>query len=211
VPRYLQEQKLSALIQYWFFYRYDEWATHVLAGRLAQRHEGDWEAVIVGLAPDRPLFVAYSAHCGGTWRWWKDIRVSAVSSPWSHPLVASAEGSHANYPTAGPRSPNWTSCAGMPDGTAEALSFASNIRERTDYAWLWYPKHLIPVNASELPMSFPGTWGLNDRSVLENFSHHPASPSGGGPKTPTLQPLWRNPVPTVFCNRYWHGPKKLRC
>ncbi len=33
-----------------------------------QHHEGDWEAVTVGLSADRPLFVDWSAHCAGEWR-----------------------------------------------------------------------------------------------------------------------------------------------
>jgi hypothetical protein len=166
---------------------------------------------MVGVAPDRPLFVAYSAHCGGAWRWWKDARVSPLTSPWVHPLVAVAEGSHANYPHAGAQSPNWTSCAGLPDGMEAALTYAANVRERTDYAWQWYPARRSLARADALPMSFPGRWGLNDRSVLANFAHHPTSRSGKGPKTPTLQPLWIDPLRTVFCNQYWDGPVRLRC
>jgi hypothetical protein len=31
----------------------------VLGGRIVQRHEGDWEAVTVGLSDAKPLFVAF--------------------------------------------------------------------------------------------------------------------------------------------------------
>jgi lysophospholipase L1-like esterase len=210
LPSYLAGKNLAALVQYWFFYRYDEWQAHVLAGRLVQRHEGDWEAVMVGVGRNRPLFVAYSAHCGGTWLPWNRIRMSALSAPYTHPLVAVAEGSHANYPTAGPQSPNFTSCSRIPDGTLKALSYAGNIRERTAYDWQWYPDQFALVGDKDPPMSFPGHWGLHDRSVLENFAHHPPGPSGGGPKTPRLQPLWADPLRTVFCNQYWHGPRGVR-
>jgi hypothetical protein len=79
---------LSTLVQYWFFYDYDEWIAPVLAGRLVQRHEGDWEAVTVGLAEDRPLFVAFSEHCGGVWQRWdprgggrSKVRVADTAAP----------------------------------------------------------------------------------------------------------------------------------
>jgi hypothetical protein len=68
-PRKLVDQ-LTTLVQYWFFYDYDEWVAPVLGGRLVQRHEGDWEAVTVGLADDQPLFVGFSEHCGGVWQEW---------------------------------------------------------------------------------------------------------------------------------------------
>ncbi len=80
--------ELSTLVQYWFFYDYDEWIAPVLAGRLVQRHEGDWEAVTVGLADDRPLFVAFSEHCGGIWQRWSPktgtrskVRVANTTAP----------------------------------------------------------------------------------------------------------------------------------
>ena len=43
-------QEPSTLIQYWFFYPYDEWTRPVLTGQLTQRHEGDWEAITLGLS-----------------------------------------------------------------------------------------------------------------------------------------------------------------
>jgi hypothetical protein len=209
LPRELEEMGLSTLVEYWFFYRYDEWRAPIVAGTLAQRHEADWEAVVVGLSDRAPLFVGYSAHCGGEWKPWNRVRAAPISSPRTHPLVAVAEGSHANYAVAGPQTPNWTSCSRMPNRLADALTYAANIRERTDYAREWFPDRLIPASGDTLPMSFPGTWGRNDRSVLENFAHHPTSESGGGPKSPPLQPLWARPVRTIFCNPYWDGPRDL--
>ena len=46
-------ERLTKLIQYWYFYEYDEWEAPVFAGLLTQRHEGDWEAVTLGLEDDR--------------------------------------------------------------------------------------------------------------------------------------------------------------
>ncbi len=199
------DERLGTLIQYWYFYYYDEWRAPVFAGLLTQRHEGDWEAVTIGLdRKRRPLFAADSAHCAGSWRPWNDIEASTLpQGPRTHPLVAVAEGSHANYPAAAQkRSPDWARCAGAPAGVTTAISFASNIRDKTEYGWPWYPARLIPVDARTPPMSFPGTWGADDRTTLRNFRTNPLGKPGLGPKTPTLQALWQEPVRTIFCGRY---------
>jgi hypothetical protein len=167
-------KQLSILLQYWYFYRYDEWETHVFAGKLVQRHEGDWEAVTIGLSDAHPLFVAYSAHCAGTWVPWEGAEgiegtevIEVGGRP--HPLVAVAEGSHANYPHADQkRSPDWAGCQGAPAGTTTLLSYASNIRDKTEFGWDWYPREggIHVVSEAEPPMSFPGYWGAGESTTL---------------------------------------------
>jgi hypothetical protein len=210
---------LSILLQYWYFYRYDESESTVFAGQLVQKHEGDWEVVTIGLSDQKPLFVAYSAHCAGTWRYWREIEVSdQLPRPWTHPLVAVAEGSHANYPKADQkRSPDWAHCSHLlPAATSTAIDYASNIRDRTEYGWLWYPaaNGWYEADAAKLPMSFPGTWGAEDTTTLINFkenrlNEHP----GPGPASPPLQASWRKPIPLIFCEGYtgpaaYHGCKE---
>ena len=110
-------KSLRTLIQYWYFYRYDEWTRPVLGGRLVQRHEGDWEAVTIGFSAKAPLFVGYSAHCGGSWVPWNKAELADTGPPRVHPLVAVAEGSHANYTrTQDRRAPDWAGCQGVPAG-----------------------------------------------------------------------------------------------
>jgi lysophospholipase L1-like esterase len=201
--------KLTTLIQYWYFYYYDEWEAPVFAGLLTQRHEADWEAVTLGLDGNRrPLFVADSAHCAGSWRPWKKIEASTLlPGPRIHPLVAAAEGSHANYADPNQRrSPDWASCAGAPAGITTALSYASNIRDKTEYGWLWYPPAdadaWILARPDEPPMSFKGSWGADDRTTLRNFRSNPLGDPGHGPLSPPLQALWREPVKLIFCGKY---------
>jgi hypothetical protein len=204
---------LAIIVQYWFFYRYDEWTQTVLGGRLTQRHESDWEAITIGLSARKPLFAAYSSHCGGSWRGWGPglIPAAPTARPWTHPLVAVAEGSQANYPRADQaRAPEWESCSGLPTLTAGLASYASNIRDRTAYDRLWAPPRPTLVDASSPPMSFPGSWGRHDETVLTNHSVHPLGKPGGGPRTPSLQPLWQDPVGRIFCNTYWHGPPGVK-
>jgi hypothetical protein len=198
-------KQLSILLQYWYFYRYDEWETHVFAGRLVQRHEGDWEGVTIGLSDSGPLFVAYSAHCAGTWVPWEEAELSNRLGGRTHPLIAVAEGSHANYPRADQkRSPDWAGCQGAPAGTTTLLSYASNIRDKTEYGWEWYPEEggIHVVTESEAPMGFPGYWGASESTTLYGFFKATKLGDGHGPETPSEQPLWRTPVTKIFCGNY---------
>lgn len=205
--------QLETLIQYWYFYYYDEWQAPVFAGLLTQLHEGDWEVVSVGLDESRkPLFVADSAHCAGTWRYWDEVeRSKLLPPPYVHPLVAVAQGSHANYPDPNQkRTSDPASCAHAPAGIATALSYASNIRDKTEYGWAWYPPPggWLPAAAHKPPMSFPGTWGATDRIVLRNFNSHQIGGDNHGPLSPPLQGSWSKPVATIFCGSYKPPPER---
>jgi hypothetical protein len=193
------------LVQYWYFYPYDEWVAPVLGGQFKQRHEADWEAVTIGLDDAGPLFVAYSEHCGGTWSEWGDIRVANTMRPRLHPLVAVAEGSQANYRVAEERrAPDWGKCAGVPANTLTLVSYASNIRDRTDSKWSWTPAEHVLVTSETPPMSFLGRWAPFSRTTLENFRKGQSlGKDQAGPATPTLQPLWREPMRTIFGNANW--------
>jgi hypothetical protein len=200
--------RLRTLIQYWYFYYYDEWKAPVFAGLLTQKHESDWEVVTLGLdKANHPLFVADSAHCAGSWRRWGEVEVSSVlPGPEVHPLIAVAEGSHANYPDPKQkRTPDPAHCAGLPAGIAAAISYASNIRDKTEYGFVWYPPEdgwIELRNDKEAPMDFPGTWGANDRVTLTNYREHEIGNPTPGPRTPSLQAPWTNPVGTIFCGKY---------
>ncbi|MGE5747460.1 MAG: DUF3488 domain-containing protein [Solirubrobacterales bacterium] len=201
-------KNLRTLIQYWYFYRYDEWTRPVLGGRLVQRHEGDWEAVTIGFSAKAPLFVGYSAHCGGSWVPWNKAELADTGPPRVHPLVAVAEGSHANYTRAQDRrAPDWAGCQGVPAGTTTVLSYAANIRDETSYGWDWLPARTIFVNNLKPPMTFPGSWGGNDYTELINERDQRLSGAGKGPLNPPLQPLWYDPVHQIFCSKHWHGPE----
>ena len=96
---------LDVVIQYWLYSLVDDWrstprSVHVpLAGTVGlpaihQHHEGDWEAVTVGLSADRPLFVDWSEHCAGEWRPFAEATLVGGT----HPVSWVALGSHANLP-----------------------------------------------------------------------------------------------------------------
>ena len=196
----------KVLLQYWYFYPYDEWLAPVLGGQFKQRHEADWEAITVGLDDDGPLYVAYSSHCGGTWSAWDDIRVADNEQPRLHPLVAVAEGSQANYRAAeARRAPDWAKCAGLPAEALTLVSYAANLRDQTDSTSSWTPREHVLVHATTQPMRFLGRWAPDSRTTLENARDGlRLGKDTPGPATPTLQPLWSRPLTTIFGGGTWH-------
>jgi hypothetical protein len=195
------------LIQYWYFYPYNEWAAPVAIGALKEVHASDWEAVTVGLSSTRPLWVAYSAHCGGSFADWRKIRVADTDPNRLRPLVAVAYGSQANYRVAKEsRVPNFAECSGIPKDRLTLVSYAANIRDRTDDATRWDPGpgDLRIVDARTRPMNFPGRWAPFARMTLENFRKDQSlGKNTGGPTTPTLQALWQTPMRTIFGGGPW--------
>ena len=196
------------MIQYWYFYPYDEWRTPVFAGELVQRHEADWEVVMVGLSDARPLFVAYSQHCTGEWVPWSRVEVANTPPPRTRPLVAVARGSQAHYPEADQsRSPDWGKCAGVPEGTVAVTSYASNIRDLTGYGFTWKPAETRIVDGQTRPMTFPGYWGANGGAELVNARSFTLE-EGGEPRTPSMQSQWTDPLVTALCR--WRPPRGER-
>ena len=126
------KDKVKIIVQYWFFYPYDEWRAPVLAGRIFQRHAGDWEAspsaspTTSRCSSVTPSTAAAAGPGGPT------CATAAEPRPHTHPLVAVAVGSHANYERESDvRAPDWTSCKGVPRETIELLSYTWNLRDRT--------------------------------------------------------------------------------
>lgn len=205
--RWPHAEGTEILVQYWYFYPYNEWVAPVAIGELEQIHPADWEAVTVGLSAERPLWVAYSAHCGGTFADWGRIRVASSDPNRLRPLVAVANGSQANYRVAEEsRVPNFAECNGIERDRLALASYAANIRDRTDDRIVWQPGpgDLRIVTAETPPMTFPGRWAPDSRMRLQ--TGHKALGLGNpdnGPATPTLQSLWLRPMRTIFGGGAW--------
>jgi hypothetical protein len=200
-------EQTETLIQYWYFYPYNEWLAPVAIGALKEVHASDWEAVTIGLSKTQPLWIAYSAHCGGSFADWRQITVSPTDPARLRPLVAVANGSQANYRVAkASRVPNFAECSGIPKDRLTLVSYAANIRDRTDDAIRWEPaaSDLRVVDARDRPMSYPGRWAPFTRMTLENFrKDQRLGKDTGGPTTPTLQALWQTPMRTIFGGGPW--------
>jgi hypothetical protein len=197
----------TILVQYWYFYPFNEWVAPLAIGQLKQIHPADWEAVTIGLSAERPLWVAYSAHCAGSFAAWRRVRVAESDPQRLRPLVAVAHGSQANYRAAEEtRVPNFAECSGIPDDRLTLASYAANVRDRTDDATTWTPSagDLRLVDARTPPMSFPGRWAPYNRMTLENLrTAQSLGADTQGPESPPLQPLWQSPMRTIFGGGAW--------
>jgi hypothetical protein len=213
---------LEVVVQYWLYSLVDDWhstqrsvaipgAGTVRMPGIHQHHEGDWEAVTVGMSADRPLFVDWSAHCAGEWR--PFAGATLVADPGgerTHPVSWVALGSHANLPTPVAARPRWWNCdprvatfvhqrVQAVIGAVAVAALGSRLDDALgilDRAGSGTPQvfPLALVNRTTWPMTFPGIWGGRERMEVG-----PAGRAlGWSPPTPTLQPLWRNPLATIF-------------
>lgn len=190
------------LLDYWIFYPNNEWTSPSALGTISQSHRGDWEHVAVGIdGSDHPLFVAYSAHCKGTWRPWSVAPTVAIDDRTddkgiligggkrSHPLVVVARGSHANYATSGRREPDWTSCNDLPDGAGLGLGFLTeqvSAYETTPRVGPIQIAETVPLAEAASILGAPWYWGpderfhLNGLSVKKAEEHGPDAPARKG-------------------------------
>ena len=215
---------LEIIVQYWLYSLVDDWhstprSVTLPGGRrftlpgVHQHHEGDWEAITVGMTADRPLFVDWSAHCAGQWRpFTAATLVGGAGAARTHPVSWVALGSHANLPAAVTERPRWWRCdprvatfvhqrverAIGPVATAAIGSHLDDALGIYDRAGAGLPQAypIALVNRLVWPMSFPGIWGGREqvevgpaRRVL-----------GWSPPTPSLQKLWRDPLATIFAD-----------
>jgi len=96
-------------ITYWFFYPYDRFELPLPLPD--QEHEGDWERISIQLnESDEIAHVAFHTHDGKL-----VLPKEAVEFEGTHPVVFSAKGSHASYPS--PRDDFETALPGFPDQT----------------------------------------------------------------------------------------------
>ena len=198
----------TTIVQYWFFYAFDDWISPVIAGQLRQYHEADWEALTIGFSDTGPLFVGFSQHCGGEWYPWERVRVTEGART----VVAVAEGSQANYRFPNPsQAPDWTGCANLPARTTTLVSYASNIRDRTRADWSWSAPAdgFELVDARDFPMNVVARWAPYSRTELQTLHRdHRLGGDAAGPATPSVQALWREPMRTIFTSPRWHRGKE---
>jgi hypothetical protein len=190
------------IIDYWLFYAKNEWTSPTSIGTITQTHEGDWEHVAVGIDKDRkPLFVAYSAHCTGTWRPWPRAATVALTDDGSamvaggnerrrsHPLVVVARGSHANYATAGRRDPAWSSCESKFDRFSLGIRYltiqVSAVETTPRFGPIQIPEVVLPLESARRVLSAPWYWGPNEKYRLNGLKAKSDAPYG--PDSPALK------------------------
>jgi hypothetical protein len=164
----------GTLLQYWFFYPFND-------GHLFFDHEADWEHVTVRLdRAERPLGAYFARHreiAPGRWYPWERLACEG-----EHPVVLSARGTHASYPSASEvpwfdatcktRDPAqaetqgcrvWRTANGA--GAGGVLDTGQRFRPRPEATFL----------------SWPGRWGARGPMGLEG---------DGAPLGPAFQKSW---------------------
>ena len=205
-PRPVGGQQVDAVIEYWLFYRYDRWRAETAFGVLTQQHGADWEVVTVGVAQRQPVFVAYSAHCAGTWYPWNRPRhvpqryLESKQRAALHPLVAVALGSRTTRaPRTVARPTGYWPCLAQGNGR----SHLHLERTRPDQRRLRLrPAKVVVVKDGQGPTSFAGRWSASDVTSLRNARVRTLA-SGEGPTSPALKSLWTTPLWTIFRGA-WH-------
>lgn len=145
-------------IQYWFFYPYNDSIASV-------NHEADWEHITVSTDSAGNFHSAwYAQHSGG-------VRYTASQLSWNgtHPIVYSADGSHASYPAVG----DWPLILGMYDHT-----YTGGPAWQTWNNWVNVGEKGAARNG-QLFIAYGGRWG--EVGELDDTS---------GPQGPSFQGSW---------------------
>ena len=161
-------------IVYWLFYGYND--------RAGDKHEGDWEKVVIRLLPGGKASSAayYQHYCHPddsdygqyTWTEMQNAGYLAADSPTqrTHPIVYSAIGGHASYPE--DVGVEGLPCGGPNNGGNDRTAKGGPV-------WrTWLPGHKL-TNAKNAPWyGFGGSWGERKTASDTNlFGWGPAGPS----------------------------------
>jgi hypothetical protein len=147
-------------IQYWFFYPYNDFIA-------SANHEADWEHITVSATSNGDFHsVWYAQHSGG-------IRYTASQIAWNgtHPIVYSADGSHASYPAAG----DWYLAPAVYDHT-----YTGGPTWQTWTNWVNVGEKSAP-RSGQLFIKYGGRWG--EVGELDDTS---------GPQGPSFQGSWNS-------------------
>jgi Vacuolar protein sorting-associated protein 62 len=150
-------------IQYWFFYAYNDSIG-------SANHEADWEHITVSTDANGNFVSAwYAQHEGGTT--YNSGQITFING--THPVVYSADGSHASYPKAGNYDIPWV--PGLDDHCYE-----------NGPVWNTW-ENFVNVGEKEYPLNgqsfikYAGRWGeIGETSITT------------GPLGPSFQAAWNN-------------------
>jgi len=148
-------------VQYWFFYAYDD-------GPLDFNHEADWEHITVTANADQSFASAwYAQHNSGT-------RYSASQLHFvngTHPVVYSAKGTHASYPSAG----SFDVTLGFTDYTSDGGPSYDTASNQVNVGEIGAPL------SGQTFIKYGGGWGEIGSTSYTT-----------GPRTPSYQPTWNS-------------------
>ena len=193
----------GVLVQYWFFYLYNE------TGVGAANHEGDWEGVqlwFAGLGREdlltaiAPTQIGYAAHEGG-WAYTQDAESCAEIVNPVQPDVYVARNRHASYLLPGSgghldKSRSLDKILGIPSLRESSHAFSRDEYQGDGETWVLqgrdlpnvagerrYELRMLPTDLNQSWLAWNGRWGDTSGS--------------GGPKGPAFKPHFRFAPATI--------------
>ncbi len=160
VPAYYQYIP-KQYVAYWFFYPYNrypipEWLSPEVKWFLEQfgEHEGDWEHIEIKLgSDDKAIEIYHSSHEGEQMPVpWASVRKVPGTE---HPIIYSAKGSHASYPTSGQQSRPWVDVPKVP----VPLPVFILTPDFTDEGPAWKTWELLADVFAQPWYGYEGAWG----------------------------------------------------
>lgn len=170
----------ETLLQYWFFYYYNEELT-------VDDHEGDWEMIQIHLSNvGAPLNATYSQHGGGENCGWTHVQ----RTPNGNPIVYVAHGDHANYFYAGSGFGSFSQ--DYTDGATSILPSVVDITQPPSW-WGWQGTWGSSVGTGGLgnspaapittePWTDPVTWEADASSCSTSQTYRRVVTEAGGHK-----------------------------
>ncbi|EGW35713.1 uncharacterized protein SPAPADRAFT_58911 [Spathaspora passalidarum NRRL Y-27907] len=200
---------------YWFYFYSFNLGPFVMGQGPYGNHVGDWEHSLVRFYKGEPIIVWMSAHGGGGAFYYKNLEKYSLDE--KHPIIFSARGTHANYPSVGQYPHD------LPYGI---------LSDFTDRGPLWNPsknylgytydgKHVFPTTNHSNPkqagrewqygnwLSYTGHWG--DQQLPDDDPRQVYSFIGGykyidGPMGPLMKNLLRlKPCERAKWWNFWSG------
>ncbi|KAL6252693.1 hypothetical protein RBB50_000412 [Rhinocladiella similis] len=192
---------------YFYFYSFDEGAdiTQVVPplnkilpdakpGDHFGNHVGDWEHNMIRFKDGMPYGMWFSQHGSGEVCLWEDE--ACLSKQGDRPVVYSARGSHANYPSAGSH---------VHDSALIDVADKGRIWDPVSPAWFYSYDHTTDVFVALEPESAPTDWlyfngGWGDKQYPDNDPRQSTVPYFGlkkynsGPTGPKFKHLLRKGV-----------------
>jgi len=189
---------------YFYFYSYDEGAdiTQVLPplnrllpnskpGDHYGNHVGDWEHNMIRFIDEVPYGMWFSQHGSGEVCLWEDT--TCLSKQGDRPVVYSARGSHANYPTAGSH---------VHDSALVDVANKGRVWDPVQPAWIYSYNAATDVLTALEPSNAPTDWfhftgGWGDKQYSDKDPRQSTVPYFGlkkynnGPTGPKFKHLLR--------------------
>jgi hypothetical protein len=181
-------------VAYWIFYPTNQWARGIGPAKITERHEGDWEHVVVRLSATKSSLmteVGYFQHyCPIERHERAEMEDDNQLDSETHPRVFVAKGGHASY------SKNWGGVA------AACKSFWNGGLDLTGYGRVYRPWRPLPAtditpglrNARDEDwFGFEGAWGDPQDATLANYG-----PQGPGGQSAGVPASWTETRVVVY-------------